>query len=124
MLTRKTEGSTSFFYDGSALVLTADEKMVDGALLMTLSGKLRTDAAHFIQDELDAFVTLGIKVIVDLKDVTFITPTVLHAFLSTQQNIDMLGKGELRLRNAPEQVLSEMEKVAINAELLMMDDGG
>ena len=122
MLTRKTEGSTNYFYEGNMLVLTVDEKMIESGLLMTLAGKLRTDAAHFIQDELDAFVTLGIKVLVDLKDVTFITPAVLHAFLSTQQNIDILGKGELRLRNIPEQVLAEMDKVAINAELLMIDD--
>ena len=122
MLTRKAESDTNYFYDGDMLILTVDEKMTESGLLMTLLGKLRSDTAHFIQDELCAFVSMGIKIIVDLKDVTFITPDVLRAFLATQQSIDSLGKSELRLRNISNQVLLEMDKAAINAEVLMIDD--
>lgn len=88
---------------------------------MTLNGELRSETAHHIQDELDAFTTVGVKVWVDFREVTFAAPSMFNALLDSQQRIDIFRKGEVVLKNVPDAIYQEMDKLGIT-ELLIIED--
>ncbi len=121
MLTRKIQDDTMLFYDGEKLVLSAEELETDGGILIKLKGELRSEAAHHIQDELDAFTTVGVRVNLDFGEVSFISPSVLNALLNSQQLIDHFRRGEIVLKNIPDAVYREMDETGIT-ELLMIED--
>lgn len=121
MIRRIINGDSMLFYDGDALILTVDELDFNGGILMTLKGQLRSDTAHFIQNELDAFTTVGMKVWLDFKDVTFAAPSFLGALLNAQQLVDFFRKGEIILKNIPDPVYREMDETGLT-ELLMIED--
>lgn len=121
MLTRKVDKDSMLFYEGDTLILTVDETEVDGAIEMTLTGELRSESADHIQDELDAFTTVGMKVTVDFGGVTFVAPSFLNALLNSQQLIDFFRHGEIILKNIPEAVYREMDDTGIT-ELLMIEE--
>lgn len=121
MLIRKIDGDTMNFYDADTLILTVEEVDYNGGILMAMKGQLRSDTAHFIQNELDAFTTVGVKVWLDFQKITFVAPSFLGALLNAQQLIDFFRKGEVILRNIPDFVYHEMDKTGIT-ELLMIED--
>lgn len=110
-----------YFYDGDTSILTVDEVDHSGGVLMVMKGQLRSDTAHFIQNELDAFTTVGVKVWLDFKDVTFVAPSFLAALLNAQQLVDFFRKGEVVLKNIPDAIYQEMDRTGIT-ELLMIED--
>ena len=121
MLTRKIDGDSMLFFDEDNLILTVDEVDHNGGILMVMKGQLRSDTAHFIQNELDAFTTVGVKVWLDFKDVSFVAPSFLSSLLNAQQLVDYFHKGEIVLRNIPDPVYEEMDETGIT-ELLMIED--
>lgn len=121
MLTRKMQGDTMLFYEEEKLILTVEETEAEGGILMKLKGNLRSDTAHHIQDELDAFVTVGVKVIMDMKEVSFVSPSFLKGILDSQVLIDFFCKGELILRNVPAGTFRELKETGI-ADLLMIEE--
>ncbi len=121
MLTRKMQGDSMLFYEGDELILTVEEADQDDGVLIKLKGSLKSEVTHHIQDELDAFTTVGVKVTIDFKEVTFASASVLHALLNAQQLIDFFRKGEIVLRNIPDSVYQEMDTSGIT-ELLMIED--
>ena len=121
MIRREVNGDTMFFYDGDALILTVDELDCPDGIRMVLKGQLRSDTAHFIQNELDAFTTVGIKTWLDFKEVSFVAPSFLVALLNAQQLVDFFRKGEIVLKNIPDAIYREMAETGIT-ELLMIED--
>lgn len=123
MIRREINGDSMLFYDGDTLTLTVEELDYNGGILMALKGQLRSDTAHFIQNELDAFTTTanGVKVWLDFKEVTFAAPSFIGSLLNSQQLIDFLRKGEIVLRNIPDSIYQEMDETGIT-ELLMIED--
>ena len=95
MLTRKIQGDSMLFYKDNTLVLTIEETDSDGSMIMSFKGDLVGDTAHHIQDELDAFTTVGVKVILDFKEVTYLAASVLNALLNAQQLIDFFRHGKV-----------------------------
>lgn len=121
MLRREIQGDTLRFYEGEQLVLTIGETENDSGILMTLKGDLISETAHHIQDELDAFTTVGVKVTMDFREVLFAAPSVFNGLLNSQQLIDHFRQGEIVLKNVPDAVYQEMEAIGIS-ELLMIED--
>jgi len=121
VLTRKMDGDNMLFYDKGELILTVEETETENGILIALKGQLKSDTAHHIQDELDAFTVAGVKVTLDFKEVTFAAPSVLNALLNSQQRIDFFRRGEILLRNIPDAVYREMDETGIT-ELLMIED--
>lgn len=121
MLTIKMKDDCMHFYDQDTLILSVEETETDSGILMTLKGSLRSDTAHHIQDELDAFTTVGVRVTMDLSGVTFLAPSVLNALLNAQQLIEYLHQGELRLRKIPDTIYAEMDETGIT-ELLVIEE--
>lgn len=120
MIRRIIDEDTMFFYDGDALILTVHELDYNDGIRMVLNGQLRSDTAHFIQNELDAFTTVGMKVWLDFKEVTFAAPSFLSALLNAQQLVDFFRKGEIILNNIPDPIYQEMDETGMT-ELLMIE---
>ena len=110
-----------FFYDDNTLILTVDELDHNGGILMALKGQLRSDTAHFIENELDAFTTVGVKVWLDFKEVTFVAASFLAALLNAQQLVDFFRKGEIILKNIPDPIYQAMDETGMT-ELLMIEE--
>lgn len=121
MLDRKIEGNAIVFKNGSAPVLTIEESETENGVLMVLKGELRSDVAHELADELTALATVGINIVVDFAEVTYITSTILDVFLTVQQLMDSMNKGTLALRKLPDDIYREFEKTG-TSELLMIED--
>ena len=109
------------FYEKDTLVLTIQETETETGVLMTFTGELRSDTAYHIQDELDAYTTIGTPVTLDLSGVTFLANAVLASLLESQQLIDFFRKGQILLRNIPDDVYREMDETGIS-ELLMIEE--
>lgn len=121
MLERKIEGNSIIFRNGPITVLSIDEIQTDSGITMTLKGELRSDVAHELLDELTALATVGVSIVVDFSDVTYITSTILDVFLTVQQLMDSMHKGALTLRKLPEEIYREFEKTG-TSELLLIED--
>ena len=121
MLTRKIQGDSILFYKDDALILTIDETEDNDRVILSLKGDLLSDAAHPLQDELDAFTTVGTKLILDFKDVAYAAPSIFVALLNVQQLIDFFRHGEILLKNIPADLYHEMDEIGIT-ELLMIEN--
>lgn len=121
MLTRKLQGDTMLFYEGEKLILSVDEVESEGCICMVLKGNLVSDSAHHIQDELNAFTSVGVKVVMDFKEVTFVSPSVMYVLLESQTLIDFFRKGEIVLRNISDEVYQMLYAHGIT-DLLMIED--
>lgn len=120
MLTRKLEDCAIVFYNGAEQILKITEEETEYGILMAISGELRSETAHELLDELTALATVGVQVVVDMAEVTFITSTILDVFLTVQQTMDTMGKGALVLRKMPPQIYHQFEQTG-TAELLMIE---
>lgn len=121
MIRREINGDSMFFYDGDRLILTVDELDYNGGILMALKGQLSSDTVHYIHNELDAFTTVGMKVWLDFTEVSFAAPSFLIAMLNAQQLVDFFRKGEIVLKNIPDDIYQEMDKSGMT-ELLIIED--
>ena len=121
MLNRKLDGESIVFTDGARTVLTIGEKEQENGILMTLTGELRSEVAHDLQDELVALTTVGANVVVDMRGVSYISSTVQHVFLTVQQKMDNMSRGTLVLRGMPDAIYNEFDKNG-TSELLMIED--
>lgn len=107
------------FYDADIPVLTVEECNTDQGILLRCAGELRSDAAHPLQDEIEAYATVSVNVILDLQQVTFLSFSVIYALLSCQNRIDSLQKGELRIQNVPEPIYREFDRANVTEMLLI-----
>ena len=120
MLIRKIQGDMIQFYEDESLVLTIDEQDTNDGILMRFKGALKSEFSDHIQDELDAYTTIGMKVFIDFKEATFISASLLNALLNCQQLVDYFRNNEIILKNIPQSVYLEMDRTGIS-ELLMIE---
>lgn len=109
------------FVNGGQTVLTMQEEETDAGFILKLNGELRSDVAHDVYDEMIALLTVGANIIVDFRDVTYITATTQDIFRRVQIKSDELGKGSLTLCHLPPKILAEFESTG-TSELLMIED--
>lgn len=118
---RKVENGTLYFFDNGAEILSIAGSVDKNKVLITLSGMLRSDAAHDFGDELIAFTTLNMDLTLDLSKVTYISSTCQQVLLAVQQKMDELGKGSLLLTNMPPKLKAEFDSVGFS-QLLDIDE--
>lgn len=105
--------------DGRKL-LTVKEAVVDGTVVVTLAGTLRSDMEHVFRDELLALMTVGMNVVLDCGQLQYIAGSCQDALLSVQQTADDINRGTLTLCHVPPAILAELEKTNLH-ELLMIE---
>ena len=114
---RKIVGDSILFCVDGKTVLTLKEYEKDGSVVLQPDGELRSDFVHDFQDELIAFVTVGVNVVVDMGKVSYLSSTAQNAFLTAQRKMDALKKGKLTLCNLTDAVYHEFESTGLS-ELL------
>lgn len=117
------EDRTIHLSDENREVLTIREDPEESSVTVTLAGSLRSDVVCYMQDELDAFLSLGLAVIVDMDGLDYVSVTAQQAFLQSQQRIDRSGKGAMTLRLSNDALYAEFEKNG-SSELLIFERGG
>ena len=120
MVIRNVEDDVITYYDGAQAFAIINETETDDGILMTITGALRSDIANDLLDELIAFTTVGVNVIIDFEKVEYLSSTTQHVFLRVQQKMDSMGKGTLTLRKLPPNIFREFEKTGAS-ELLMIE---
>ena len=121
MLKRIIKADSMLFYDGDTLVLSMTEKEMDKDVHIAFEGELRSDASHHIQDELEAYISVGSRIILDFGAVTFVSASLLNALLDVQQLADFFRKGSLVLRNLSDEIYQAMDKRGLT-DLLMIEE--
>lgn len=106
--------------EGGQTVVSVKETIEDNTVLVQLSGALRSDTEHYFQDELIALSTVGIDIVVDCKDLSYIANSCQIALLTVQQRMDSMNRGSLTLRNVPPSIYADFEKTNLH-ELLMIE---
>jgi len=119
-LPRIVDGDTIRLYENDQEILSIQESVEGGKVLVALKGELRSSTVHDLQDELVALTTVGMELAVDLSGVTYLSNAAQHAFLLVQQRIDAMGKSGLTLVKLPAPILREFEKTGLS-ELLMIE---
>ena len=120
-LHREVTQQTLRLYDGGEEILSLLERQEeDGGITMALTGSMRSDTAHDLQDELAAFVALGLPLTLDLSGVNYLSAACMQALLAVQQKIDECG-GRLLLRRLPPEIMQELKKTGMT-ELLMIEE--
>ena len=119
-LTRNYEQDCWSLSEDGRKLLTVKEAVVDGTVVVTLAGTLRSDMEHVFRDELLALMTVGMNVVLDCGQLQYIAGTCQDALLSVQQTADNINRGTLTLRHVPSAILAELEKTNLH-ELLMIE---
>ncbi len=120
MITAKVQGDNLVFWDEKGQIMTMEEDVTDSGVLIRLSGQLRSETAPHIRAELDAFTTVGMKIILDFGEVTYAAPSVLDALQDVENRIEFFCRGGLLLRNISDEVYREMDEAGIT-ELVPME---
>lgn len=122
MLIRKQSGDVISLSNEDGIVLSMEEKESDGGICMTLKGKLVSESAHLIQDELEAFISIGLSVNLNLKDVTYISPSVMFVLLNAQMLTDnYFQNSEFTLRSVPAPIYQSLYAQGITDQLMIED---
>ena len=119
-LTRNYEQDSWSLCEGGRKILTVKEAVVDGKVLVTLTGALRSDMENVFKDELVALMTVGMDVVLDCGQLEYIAGACQDALLSVQQTADNISRGTLTLCHVPAAILTELEKTNLH-ELLMIE---
>ncbi len=82
----------------------------ENEVLIALSGKMRSEIEHVFYDELFSLVSVGVRIKLDFSKVTYLSDSCKHVLTAVQQTIDKYGKGEMRLRKIPEDILNDLRK--------------
>lgn len=121
-LHRVIEDDNLRILDGENEVMVMQETVDGNTASIKLTGMLRSDIVLDVQDELCAFATLGMDLILDLSDVTYLSTACQRALVTVQQKLDRAKKGSLLLRNTPKRIYAELEETGMTA-LLQIDEG-
>ncbi len=118
--TKKIEGDTIAIYERDRkefwIQETAGEKHVE----VYLGGQLKTAYVHEFSDELLALVSIGMNIILDFSEVTYMSSYFMKALLTVQQTMDRKDAVELKLVKLPDNIYEEFEKTGFS-ELLDID---
>lgn len=120
-LKKEKKGSRTTFLQGEDTVLTMEQALVDGVVHVTLVGELRSDTEQEIRVELLRFADVGLNIVVNMQGVTYIAPSVQHAFVKAQQKIAENGNVSMVLRGMTDAIYHEFDKTAAS-EMLMIEE--
>lgn len=112
--TKKIEGDTIAVYEGGRKEFWIQETAGEKYVKVCLGGQLKTDYVHEFSDELMALVSIGMNLILDFSEVTYISSYFMKALLELQQTMDGKDAAELILVKIPEDIGEEFEKTGFS----------
>ena len=118
----KIEGDTILISDGGTPVMGVRESVTDPerrAVAVVLGGAVRSDVSDCLEDELNAFVTLDADILIDTRQVTYVSIAAQQCFLRVQRYSDCIGKGRITLSIPDDKLYAQFEETGIT-ELLQI----
>ncbi len=106
--------------DRGETVMTMTEIIKNNIVEIQLEGKMRNDVRHFLGDELKLLILLNKTIIIDMKNVTYLSAACSEVLLDMQQAIDENESGSMCLKNIPSVIFKEMRDKGLT-ELLMIE---
>lgn len=120
ILIREIEGDTITYFSNQKKIFWIKETLNEDSVNVFIGGELLSETTHEFQDEIMALVSVGMDIIIDLSDVTYIAASYMQALLKIQISIDQNGKGNMKLKNLPLPIQSDFDKTGIT-ELLWIE---
>ncbi|MFI9152549.1 STAS domain-containing protein [Streptomyces sp. NPDC053367] len=105
---------TGIEHAGQAGQLTVVTTVTDGIRVLTLSGEIDHDTCDTLRHALDAAGTPRPRVIVDMRQVTFMDSSGINVFIAAHRTLDEAG-GWLRLAAVDESVMRTLSIVGLDA---------
>lgn len=90
---RETEEGCFVLKENDEIILSVTESEDSGKVILEIKGKLGRDCFLELEDELTAIIAGGLSVKVDLKQVTYVSPSCTNMFVRMQKIIDVGNKG-------------------------------
>lgn len=112
--TKKIEGDTIAVYVGDKKEFWIQETAEEKCVKVYLGGQLKTEYVHEFSDELMALVSMGMNLILDFSEVTYISSYFLKALLIVQQTVDKKDAAELKLVKIPDAIYQEFERIGFS----------
>lgn len=119
-LQRKIDNDTITFFSDEKKLFWIKENLTDNNITVSIGGELLSQTTHEFLDEMLAFVSVGLDIVIDFSEVIYIASTYMKALLEIQIAIDKKKKGSLCLKKIPPKILSELDKTGIS-ELLYIE---
>lgn len=120
VLQRKIDEDTITFFSDEKKIFWIKEVLTDDSVAVSVGGELISETTHEFLDEMLAFVSVGLDIVVDFSEVTYIASAYMKALLKVQMAIDKKGKGSFCLTEIPSNILCELNKTGIS-ELLNIE---
>lgn len=91
-------------------LLSFDEEVVDGIMLIKVVGEVRNEVSHDFEDEIMAAFSVCNNIRLDLSDVTHLSSLAMRALLSVQQIIDEIPDSSMVISNVSQTARELFEK--------------
>jgi anti-anti-sigma factor len=109
VLQQHVEEDTIFFTEGDQTILWMKENLKDDTVEISIGGALRSEATHAFSDELLALVSVGLNLVLDFAEVTYISVAYMKALLKIELAIEKKGQ-VMRLIHLSETVKKVFEE--------------
>ena len=118
-LIKKYENNRISFIDGQQTILFMDEVQKDDTVEIIIGGELRSETYHVFQDELHSIISVDMNLILNFKDVEYISASYMKVLVSAEQAIEKKGK-MMKLIHVPQNVIEVFQKSGA-ADLLRIE---
>ena len=125
---RVIEDDLITYYRGEEKLFWLKETEEENGVRLVFSGEMLSETVHEFRDELMAFASVGVNMIIDFKEIKYMAVAYMQALLEVQVELDKAQKkdgsqsknAEMKLINVPQTLYDEMEKTGVT-ELLLIE---
>ena len=117
---KRIEEDSISFSDENGLFLTVNESATTKTALIEISGELRSEVKHEFQDEMEALISVGLNLDLDLSKVSYVTYSYLRVLIMLEQIIEKKNH-QMRLIN-PSDCVKEMLVKTGGIDLLLVEE--
>ena len=116
MITRTVRDNELVIVEDGQEILSVKEEIDEEKIMLYISGEMKKNAIHNIEDELTTLTTLKRPIIIDLSKVTYMSGSSTDIFLQIQKSIDLKKndnihcKEYLKILNPSKEVSEVFEK--------------
>ena len=112
--TTEMKGDQIILKENGETLCWLKETLSRDSVLVELGGKLRSDTAFVLLDELNALASVKMNIVLNMEKVTYLSNAHIQAMLVVQRSVDQKGK-EMVLQKLSEQARSALDSVSAAA---------
>ena len=113
IINRRTEGNCLFLEDVNGKTIVILKEILQGKeLTIELNGSLTSDSTHDFEDEIVAFSIMCERIILDFKELTYISNSIIKILLQLEHMMEAKD-GELIIKNMGDKVRTSFEEMGL-----------